>query len=156
VQVALNNGSLYFIEGKTGGAKLTPYVTVNSSLAGDESIKRIYLNDLQPFSRYFTFLQLVLSIVLGCFIVGEVIRILKSVQAFEPFNATNVKSFRRIGYFLVAMLVLNSFHFLSTNTTSSISFSINYTLLIFMLIAFILAEIFSEGEKLYEQEKLTI
>ncbi len=156
VQVAVDNGSIFFFEGKTETAKPVPHLPNNSYLPGGVSGKRVYLNDLNPFSFYFTFFQLFLSILLSYFIMQEVIRLLKSVQESQPFNAANIRSFRRLGYLCLSITVLNSLHFLYTNQTSFVSFSINYTLLIFMLITFILAEIFREGQKLYEQEKLTI
>ena len=146
----------YFFEGKTDIYEKMPPVTNHSYVPGGVSGKQVYLNDLKPFSIYFTFFQLILSVIFSYLIVQEVIRILKLVQEFQPFNAANIKSFQRLGYLCLSILVLNSFHFLNTNKTSFISFGISYSLLIFMLVAFILAEIFREGQKLYEQEKLTI
>jgi hypothetical protein len=147
VQVSAANGAISFLEGKTDDA---------SSLKAGVSGKYVYLNDLKPYSVYFTFFQLILSIIVSCFIIREVIRILRSVQKMQPFIEQNIKSFTRIGYLCLSILVLNSLHFIITSRSSFISFSINYTLLICMLITFILAEIFKEGLILYEQEKLTI
>jgi len=156
VQLTVDNGSISFFEGKTEAAKPVPSLTNDPFLPGGVSGKRAFLNDLKPFSIYFTFFQLVLSLILSYYIFREVITILKSVQVFQPFIAANISSFQRIGYLCLSILALNSFHFLHTNQTSFISFSINYSLLIVVLITFILAEIFKEGQNLYEQDKLTI
>ncbi len=149
VQISVDNGSLFISESKTETADPVPHLSSNSG-------KRVYLNDLNPFSIYFTFLQICVTLVLSFFIAREVIRILKSVHESQPFNAGNITSFQRIGYLCLSLTALNSLRFLITNQTSFKSFSINYTLFIFMLITFILAEIFREGQKLYEQDKLTI
>ncbi len=149
VQISVDNGSLFISEGKTETAQPVPQLLSNSS-------KRVYLNDLNPFSIYFTFLQICVTLVLSYFIVREVIRILKSVQELQPFNTGNITSFRRIGYLCFSVAALNCFRFLIAKQTLSVTFSVDYVLLIFMLITFILAEIFSEGQKLYEQDKLTI
>lgn len=149
VQVSVENGSLSISESKAENAAPVPDPSYNSG-------KRVYLNDLIPFSIYFTLLQLVASLVLSYFIAQQVIRILKSVQEFQPFNAGNITSFQRIGYLCLSIAVVNSFRFLIAKQTLSITFSVDYIMLIFMLITFILAEIFSEGQKLYEQDKLTI
>lgn len=149
VQVSVRNGGVNISEGKTETAETMPEQPNNSG-------KTVYLNDLTPFSGYLIFFQICVTLILSYFITQEVIRILKSVQGLQPFNIANIKSFRRIGYLCLFITLLNSLHFLITNQTSFISFSINFTLLIFMLVTFILAEIFKEGQKLYEQDKLTI
>jgi len=115
-----------------------------------------YLNELNAFSVYYIFCQTLLSIILSLFMVREVIRILKSVQERQTFTAINVKSFRLLGYLCLAMLALNSIGYLSTNQDSNLSFSLNFTVLAFMLAAFIMAEIFKEGQNLSEQDQLTI
>jgi hypothetical protein len=149
VLITVNNGSVNFLEGNTATSNQVPHLPGNAG-------KTVYLNNLHPFSIYFICLQILGTLVLGYLIVQELIRILRAVQKARPFIHANVTSFRRLGYLCLSIIVLNSLHFLRTDQTSFISFSINYTLLIFMLIAFILAEVFSEGQKLYEQEKLTI
>ncbi len=149
VQVSVDSGSLSISESKTERAEPTLPISKTSG-------KTVYLNDLNPFSIYFTFLQLVASLVLSYFIAREVIRILKTVQESQPFNAGNITSFRRMGYLCLSIAALNCIRLLIAKQTLSVTFSVDYTLLIFMLITFILAEIFSEGQKLYEQDKLTI
>jgi hypothetical protein len=145
VRVSVDNGSVIFTEGKTDISR--PSNTTGSW---------IYLNDLNSFSRYFVLLQIFVTLVLSYFIVREVIRILVSVQQLQPFNTGNIKSFRRIGYLCLSIATLNCLRFVITDKTSTMSFSVDFTLLIVTLITFILAEIFKEGQKLYEQEKLTI
>jgi len=120
------------------------------------SNKGFYLNELNAFSIYYTFCQTLLSIILSLFMVREVIKVLKSVQDRQTFTINNVKSFRRLGYLCLAMLALNDINYLSTNQDSSLSFSLNFTMVAFMLAAFIMAEIFKEGQYLSEQDQLTI
>ncbi len=98
VQVAVDNGSLSFFEGQAETAKPVSPLTNNSYLPGGISGKRVNLNDLNSFSIYFTFFQIFVSILLSYFIVCEVIRLLKSVLESQPFNAGNIRSFRRLGY----------------------------------------------------------
>jgi hypothetical protein len=148
VQFTIHDGGITFTERISAGEA--------GHLPGSHREKWFYLNSLTPLSVTYTFVQILLSLVLGYLMVQSMIRILKSTQALQPFHEANINAFRKLGYFCLALLVLNSFRFLATDQASSIRFHINFTLLVFMLASFILAEIFREGQKLYEQEKLTI
>jgi hypothetical protein len=147
-QIAVEKGDIVVLEGKEVTEGITPLP--------DGTGKKVYLRELRPSSAWFNLLQLVLSGLIGYLMIGEVIRILRSVKAWQTFSEANIRSFRRLGYFCLALLVLNCLRILSTGTTSAISFHIDFNLLLFMLTAFILAEIFREGQRLHEQEKLTI
>jgi len=114
------------------------------------------LNDIKPAAIYFAFVQVVLTILLSMLMVREVVKILKSVRDLETFNNTNIKSFRLLGYFCLTMTAINSVLIISTNQETHIVYNLDLTLLIFMLAAFIMAEIFAEGHKLSEQDQLTI
>ncbi len=149
VQISIQNGNLSMYESKGDNIETAPAPSYTSD-------KKVYLKDLNLFSFYFTFLQIVFSMALCFLIAQQVIRILKSVQEFQPFAEGNIKAFKRIGYYCLSIAIVNCFRFLITQNSSSITFSIDYFLLIFMLVVFVLAEIFREGLKLYEQDKLTI
>lgn len=94
--------------------------------------------------------------ILSMLMVQEVRKILKSVQDLETFNSRNVKAFRTLGYLCLAMAALNSVLLLSTNQDAVKNFSVDFNFLYFMLAAFIMAEIFKEGQNLSEQDQLTI
>jgi hypothetical protein len=117
---------------------------------------RFFLNELNLVSVYSLFFQTLLSLILSLFMVREVIKILKSVQERQTFTTNNIKSFRLLGYFCLAMVAFNSTHYLVTNHNSFLSFNPSFTLIGFMLAAFIMAEIFKEGQNLSEQDQLTI
>jgi hypothetical protein len=159
VQVIVKDSSITLSDAEIGAeipppGKIYHKFKIGRTNSGLE--KRFYLNDLGRASLYFTFFQFVLGTILSLLMVQEVVRILKSVQDLETFNSRNVKSFRSLGYLCLAMAALNSLLILTTNQVVIRSFSADFTMLGFMLAAFIMAEIFKEGHKLSEQDQLTI
>ena len=159
VQVIVEDRSITLSEAENVSANPPSgkfYFKLNIGRTNSTFEKRFYLNDLNRASLYFTFFQLVLGMILSMLMVQEVRKILKSVQDLETFNSRNVKAFRTLGYLCLAMAALNSVLILSTNQDAIKNFSVDFTSLSFMLAAFIMAEIFKEGQNLSEQDQLTI
>ncbi len=109
-------------------------------------------------SIYFHFLlirAMIITIVLYL-ILQTAHRIIGSIENLETFKSENVASFRRMGnLFLVwFMLAIPTIKIVDDATNFSIGFYFNYA--VWALLCFVLAEIFSEGNKLMEDNKLTI
>lgn len=95
--------------------------------------------------------------------IKEFQNIIQSVKRLDTFRQNNIISFRQIGkysilYFLLILLYFalsfnNSLYF-GQGTFSQTS--ISFTPLLFALISFILAEVFKEGNKLQQENELTV
>ncbi|MER2996325.1 DUF2975 domain-containing protein [Pontibacter populi] len=114
------------------------------------------LSQISHVSFYFHYLQTVGQFILLILIISQVSRIIRSVKAFETFRENNSHAFWKIGIYCVAIALLNCIKWFEVSHHTRMSFSIGVVPLAFALGAFILAEIFKEGNKLYEAEQLTI
>ncbi|WP_375436567.1 DUF2975 domain-containing protein [uncultured Hymenobacter sp.] len=161
VQISVEGGSISLYEGETLHSKSVSGRDIVSSgnkaaLSTASCGKRFYVNELASVSVYTSFLQVVLSIILSGLMIREIIKILKSVREERIFTASNVNSFRLLGWLCLAMSALNSIRIMATAQNSTVSFNPGFSLLLFMVAAFIMAEIFKEGYRLSEQDRLTI
>jgi hypothetical protein len=124
--------------------------------------KEIYLGqelpirDISNFSLYILSFQFVVGTVLLLLIVRELLNVIRSVKGVQTFQNRNVESFRKIGFLCLSLAMLRGFYFLDAEGISRMGFSIDFSTLAFMLAAFIMADIFKEGNKLFEQDQLTI
>jgi hypothetical protein len=89
-------------------------------------------------------------------VFARIQKIISSFQNLKTFTQGNVDSFKRIGRHCLLIFLFSSISYLSHEEGSVMLFKINFAPLLFALASFILAEIFKEGQKLYENEKLTI
>lgn|SRR5690606_15963524 len=114
------------------------------------------LNNIKPLSLYLIYIQLsAISLILFLLYV-EVIRIIDSVKIVQSFRKRNVSSFRKIGKLLFALSLLLSFKIVKADMGYYHGFFVHFTPLILMLTAFILSEIFKEGNALLEENKFTV
>ena len=161
VQISTQGGAISLYEGRSPlptpiAARETPTTTARTAYSGQPCEKRQYLNDLTSVSVYVTFLQVVLSITLSLLMVREVNSILKQVSESNVFVRSNAQSFRALGWLCLAMSALNCIRVIATVQNAAVSFNPSLSLLLFMVAAFIMAEIFREGHNLAERDRLTI
>lgn len=144
-----------YVSGKT---KTTQILKTGIGERGDGAggNKLIPLGEVSYVTLYYLYFQTVVSLVLLLFITAEVLKIIKSVRVLDTFRKGNVQSFRRIGFVCLVFAMVNCHSVFISEQHSSSSFSLEAVPLLFMLGAFIMAEIFKEGNKLFEQEQLTI
>ena len=83
-------------------------------------------------------------------------KIMESVRSLKTFQNLNVQSFRKIGTYCIAITILNLITYLDLGTFTQQSLYIETTPLIIGLFAFILAEIFKEGNHLMQENELTV
>ncbi|MCM8570950.1 DUF2975 domain-containing protein [Gramella jeungdoensis] len=107
-------------------------------------------------SLYYSYFKFTAILILIYLSLNQFGKVLKSVKELETFHQTNVHAFRRIGYYclFIAGLSLFSYWEFGDYTKSSVSVSMN--VLFTALLAFILAEVFKEGNNLMEENQLTI
>lgn len=119
--------------------------------------KHIYpVSDLIPVSLYFVYFQYAGSSLLQLMMILQVINIINSLRDFKTFQNKNVGSLRKIGILYSIYFILNIFSTGFTEKEGTVSFSFSGFSLVILISVFILAEIFKEGTKLYEESQLTV
>lgn len=118
------------------------------------------LSEFLPFTIYVLYLQGVVRFIVLFLIVSALERVIRSVKSLETFRTENSSLFRQIGKYFLFLFWISAFRFEArgdlSNMHTDITFDADLTPLILMLAAYVLAEIFKEGNKLYEEEQLTV
>ncbi|MEO9483811.1 MAG: DUF2975 domain-containing protein [Ekhidna sp.] len=109
-------------------------------------------------SPYFYFLVFRALLITGVLylILLTALRIITSIENLETFRSENVKSFRRMGNLFLLWFALAIPTITNINGVSSITMGLYFNYAVWALLCFVLAEIFGEGNKLMEDNKLTI
>jgi hypothetical protein len=114
------------------------------------------LDKLTTGSLFILFTKYSIILVLVFLSAKEFQRVVESVKKIQTFKIGNVKSFMRLGkYFFVLFLLFSVSVFDFEQGRISI-ISIAFLPLVLMLLAFVMAEIFKEGNQLSEDNELTI
>ncbi|MDO3694342.1 DUF2975 domain-containing protein [Wenyingzhuangia sp. chi5] len=114
------------------------------------------LDQLKKTSLYFSFIKYSVVLFLGFLCFGEFQKVMESVKEVKTFQENNVLSFRRIGKYLLIICVLTSFYYHAFQRGGINGVNITPNLLILSLLAYIMAEVFKEGNNLEEENKLTV
>lgn len=114
------------------------------------------LGHLTYISFYLLFVQTISYFILALLIIREIQKIIQSVQEFDSFRIRNVISFRKIGMYCFLFFIASGFLFAQTAEGNFLGLYFHLTPLGFMLASYVLAEIFREGNKLYEEQQLTV
>jgi hypothetical protein len=83
-------------------------------------------------------------------------KVIQSVKDLKTFQKNNAQSFRKIGAYIFIIFLITSFVNIGFQEGNRIEISIAFSSLFLMLIAFILAEVFKEGNLLQREKDLTI
>tara|TARA_R100000655_G_C2909534_1_gene180321 strand:+ start:165 stop:620 length:456 start_codon:yes stop_codon:yes gene_type:complete len=118
--------------------------------------QKLYLTDWKNPSLYFTYFKFIGIIGLTILAISQFQSILNSVRTRKTFKKANVSSFRRIGIYCIALSILLGVSDWDFGNYHTSTLSIDFTVLIIALLAFIFAEIFKEGNQLMEENKLTV
>lgn len=107
-------------------------------------------------SLYMNFIQysLVLFFIYLC--ITKFQKILQSVRKTKTFSEENIVSFRRIGKYLLIIFLITCYTSIRFQQGGISGFQLNFTYLILALVAYIIAEIFKEGNNIKEENILTI
>ncbi len=129
-----------------------------TSVIGTKPISHdaVKIQDASNLSLIVLYLQSVVILGIWILILQQISQLIRSVKALETFRESNSTTFRMIGRYCFMLFIISGFRWMETDTASFMGIYINYLPLICMLGAFILAEIFKEGNKLHEAEQLTI
>lgn len=122
--------------------------------AGNDA--KLYFSNLNTGSLYFNYFKFSAIIILLYLSITEFRTVLRSVRKLETFHQTNVIAFKKIGSSCFLIFGLSIFSYWGFDEYAKSSISIHLYILLISLIAFILAEIFKEGNNLMEENQLTI
>ena len=128
------------------------------SFVGEKSknLENLSITDWKTSSLYFTYFKFTATLILIYLAINQFSVILKSVEKLETFRQSNVNAFRKIGYYCLIIQGLSFFSFWEFENYTKNSISVSTTSLFIALLAFILAEIFKEGNNLMEENELTV
>jgi len=114
------------------------------------------LSNVKPASLYFCYIQISMTLFLTFLTFKECLKVIRSVRLIQTFKKANIKSFRSIGKYFLLIFILTSFSVVYFKQGMFYGLSLSFTPLILMFVAYILAEIFKEGNDLSEENQLTI
>lgn len=109
-------------------------------------------------SFYFYFLVFRALLVTGVLflILQTILKVIRSIGNLDTFRSENVKSFRKMGNLFLVWFALAIPTITGLGGQVSLTMGLYFNYAVWALICFVLAEIFSEGNKLMEDNKLTI
>jgi len=114
------------------------------------------LNKMTTTAIYSIYFKYSLVIIMMLLITNEFQKIIESVQTLKTFKRNNVISFKKIGIYAFIYFLLTCYTIIDYHEGSKGQLQISFIPLIFMLFAFIMAEIFKEGNVLMEENDLTV
>jgi hypothetical protein len=114
------------------------------------------LEKISTVSLYFIFFQFSATLIFIFLATKEFQKIMESVKNLKTFQSNNVASFKRIGKYIFIVFLLTSFSIIQFQQAGKSEIHLSLTPLLFIFVAFILAEIFKEGNLLQNENDLTI
>ncbi len=154
---------------QTGGFLNSEYhILENSQIGWTKTTTAFSLSSITGISLYLIFFQMILVLSFWYMIYFEFEKIIKSVKNIQTFQKRNVQSLKKIGKYFILIAIVSFFYFITYCQETQVAetyrtirgfrtgFNINFTTIFIAIIAFIFAEIFKEGNKLYQENQLTI
>ena len=133
------------------------YTVTETWTMGDSSTNTPFAwAHIKRFSLYFIYLQS--AALAWCFLLvfKEAINIITSVKLQQSFRIENYRSFRNIGKYFFCIFCLSAFCFIASEFGNFYGIYVHLTPLILMMGAYIMAEIFKEGNVLQEEVQNTV
>jgi hypothetical protein len=125
-----------------------------NSSTNDHDIYNI--SNITTYSYCIIYLKFITMLILLYLCTKEFQNIIQSVKSFSTFKQNNVLSFKRIGKYLLIYFAITSYSVIYYNEGGISSLNFNFTTILCILISFIMAEIFKEGNKLQLENDLTV
>ncbi len=120
----------------------------------------LYLSEAVSQHPYLLALLAVISVLKGFVVfllLSELIKVVRSIKSLKTFTNNNIRSFTSIAIYLLIVFALGAFSLAPGKAESFIfSLSIEFYPLLGALFAFLMAEIFKEGNRLREENELTV
>lgn len=123
----------------------------------DEDYNKIFtIKNIKTSSIYLMYFKYIGMLIALTLCIKEFQKVMESVRAAKTFGEGNVVSFRRIGKYILIYGILASYVSMSFENGGFRGINLPFTALFLMLFAFIMAEIFKEGNLLKEENDLTV
>ncbi len=108
------------------------------------------------FNTVFYSLRSMLISLLLVLALQSLARIIQSIRSLSAFREDTIRHFKRIGVLMLTSFIISSIAISFIDSRLSLEFSPDLQYLLFALVSMILAEVFKEGNKLWEDNQLTI
>ncbi|MEO1052963.1 MAG: DUF2975 domain-containing protein [Bacteroidota bacterium] len=138
---------LDFMQFHQGPGGLTMTIGSGEGNVSLEEISQVYI--------LWIYLKAMAELTISYLIIKQVVKIIHSIRQLNTFRATNVHTLRRIGKLCIIWFLIDIPE-LAVSSSITIAVNIEMGILLAALAAFVLAEIFAEGNKLMEEQKYTI
>jgi hypothetical protein len=132
------------------------FSTENGLTITTEAEKGTKLESIEAGYFYFLSLKGLIELSLFYLILRNVIGVVKSIESLKTFHQANIKAFRRMGRLFVVWFLIEIPEVNLSALDTSIALQVVPGYAVGALICFVLAEIFSEGNQLMEENQLTI
>lgn len=134
------------------------FTSTSESTFGDvDKDSNLYtIGNLKTISLYVIYFKALIVMVLIYLSITAFEKIMLSVKSLKTFSTSNAKRFRKIGKYILVIIILTNVTILRFESGTLSKISISLTPLLCALLAFVMAEIFKEGHSLKEENDLTI
>ena len=123
-------------------------------LAKDKSAFTV--NEITILSLFVFYVKGLIILFLYFIVLNSFEKIILSVKKLETFSTKNVKLFRKIGFSILILFFLEGYTIIRFEYGMQKAIAFDFSSLIYVLVFFIIAEIFKEGLKLRQENDLTI
>jgi hypothetical protein len=86
----------------------------------------------------------------------SLIKIISSINSLSAFQMESGKHFTRVGIFMFVSFIVTILEFNYANHDLTVTFSLELQYLLLAILSWVLAEVFKEGNRLWEDNQLTI
>jgi hypothetical protein len=86
----------------------------------------------------------------------SLIKIISSINSLSAFQIESGKHFTRVGVFMFISFIITILEFNYAHHDLTVTFSVELQYLLFAILAWVLVEVFKEGNRLWEDNQLTI
>ncbi|EDP71078.1 hypothetical protein FBALC1_01302 [Flavobacteriales bacterium ALC-1] len=114
------------------------------------------VSQIEALSLFIYYIKILIVLLLSFIALNSFEKIILSVKKLETFSLKNVKRFRKIGFCILILFFLEGYTVIRFEYGMQKAIAFNYSSLIYVLIIFIVAEIFKEGYALQQENELTI
>ncbi|WP_405574990.1 DUF2975 domain-containing protein [Winogradskyella sp. Asnod2-B02-A] len=138
------------------------FSTIGSSVwkddtkGGNYDLKPYTFGKLKTVSLYINYFKVIFIALLIFLILRAFETIMLSVKTLHTFSSRNAKLFRKIGVYIIVITILISYTVFRFESGVQTVSQISLTPIVYILLSFIMAEIFKEGENLRAENDLTI
>ena len=116
----------------------------------------VSLGKMPSFFLYLLYFQIVTVFILGWLVVKEFKKVIYSLKQLRTFQDYNVEAFRKISKYFLAIFIICNFSFYMIGSEGYFTLDLDIKFAVLAVASFILAEIFREGNRLYQEEQLTV